>query len=68
MKTFSLGVFEILKTNDGLRTKRGKVKVRVYGHTSNPDRAYDVAKVVAEQLDNGTYQGPKSIKAWLYTI
>ena len=66
MQTFSLGVFEILKTNDGLRTKRGKVKVRVRGHTSDPDRAYKVAKIIAEQLDAGTYQGPKSIKSWMY--
>lgn len=68
MKTFSLGVFEVLKTKDELRYKKGKVKVRVIGHVSEPDRVYQVARVVADQLDAGTYNGPKSIKAWMYAI
>ena len=68
LKTFSLGVFEILKTKDGLRTKRGKVKVRVHGRPSDLDNTYAVARAIADKLDAGTYDGPKSIKAWLYKL
>ena len=58
--TFSVGVFEYVeKRSVGL--KRGKVKVRVKGPTSDPERVFAKAREIVEQLDAGTYTGPKNV-------
>lgn len=60
-ETFSVGVFEILPQVSGEGTKRGPVKVRVKGRTSNPDAVYKKAREIVDLLDAGNYSGPKTI-------
>jgi hypothetical protein len=61
-KTFSLGIFEVVPTASGRGTKRGgAVKVRVRGLVSDPQAVYDAAQRIVEQLDAGTYSGPKNV-------
>lgn len=60
--TFSLGVFEWVKTNDGRSTKRGKVKVRVHGGAGYANRVTEKAREIVAALDAGTYSGPKNVR------
>lgn len=61
-KTFSVGIFEVVTTANGRGTKRGgAVKVRVRGLMTNPQAVYDAAQRIVEQLDAGTYSGPKNV-------
>lgn len=61
-KTFSVGIFEVVPTASGKGTKRGgAAKVRVRGLVSNPQDVYDAAQRIVEQLDAGTYAGPKNV-------
>ena len=60
--TFSLGVFEILPKASGKGTKRGPVKVRVYGFVSDPDSVYAKAREIVDLLDRGEYTGPKTVR------
>lgn len=59
-ETFSVGVFEYVR---GARhsVKRGPTKVRVKGPYEQPELVYAKAKEIAQALDEGTYQGPKSV-------
>lgn len=57
-QTFSVGCFEWISRSGG-GVKRGKVKVRVKGRIDAKEHVYERAKVVCEQLDAGTYDGPK---------
>jgi len=60
--TFSVGVFEWVPMSGGCRgMKRGKVKVRVKGPTSHPDRVAAKAREIVTALDAGTYTGPKTV-------
>jgi Ni,Fe-hydrogenase III small subunit len=59
--TFSVGIFEVVPTASGKGTKRGPVKVRVRGLMTNPQAVYDAAQRIVEQLDAGTYSGPKNV-------
>lgn len=61
-QTVSVGVCEALPAKGYPGWKLGKAKVRVCGH---PMLWLDIiakAKEVAEQLDAGTYSGPKTVK------
>lgn len=60
--TFSVGVFQWVPDARGL-PKRGKAKVRVVGKTTKDGYAavYDKALAVANDLDAGTYSGPKRV-------
>ena len=61
-KSFSVGIFEVVPTASGRGTKRGSaVKVRVIGLMTNPQAVYDAAQRIVEQLDAGTYSGPKNV-------
>ena len=59
--TFSVGVFEWVYTTASRRAKRGPVKVRVKGRTSDAEAVYRRALDVVAALDAGTYTGPKLI-------
>jgi hypothetical protein len=59
--TFSYGVFPLVRTADGQRWKRGKVLVRVSGHSSNAEAVKAAAKRICDALDAGTYTGPKRV-------
>jgi hypothetical protein len=61
-KTFSLGVFPILNKASGKGTKRGPVKVRVSGSVKNAEAVKAKARQIMEQLDAGTYVGPKTVR------
>lgn len=60
-ETFSLGVFEWVPRSSGNGAKRGPAKVRVVGPTAHPDIVRARAQEIAEQLDAGTYNGPKNV-------
>lgn len=60
-ETFSYGVFTMVRTADGQRWKRGKVLVRVSGHSSNAEAVKAEAKRICDALDAGTYSGPKRV-------
>ena len=59
---FSVGVFQWVPTRSGMCLKKSAVKVRVIGSTSDPDRVYAKALEIVEQLDAGTYAGPKRVR------
>jgi len=61
-KTFSVGIFPLIPRASGEGTKRGAVKVRVVGAVNNPDAVYERAREIMELLDNGKYDGPKTVK------
>lgn len=60
-ETFSVGIFEWLEKSRG-GVKKGKVKVRVSGPTSEPEKVYTCAKAICVALDKGAYDGPKSVR------
>ena len=58
--TFSVGCLECIpKPSGGL--KRGPIKVRISGPTSDPELVYDRAREICLQLDAGTYTGPNRV-------
>jgi hypothetical protein len=57
--TFSVGIFEWVRTWDGKSLKRSKVKYRVKGPSHMADEIYARAKEVCGMLDNG-WVGKKS--------
>jgi hypothetical protein len=60
--TFSVGCFEIIPKKSGNGTKKSKVKVRVVGSISNTEAVYAKAREICDELDAGTYAGPKSVR------
>ena len=60
-KTFSVGIFQAIQNSSGKGLKRSPVKVRVSGLCSMADMVYSTAKMICEQLDNGSYCGKKSM-------
>jgi hypothetical protein len=60
-ETFSVGIFEWIPAKFGL--KKSKVKVRVSGSTYEPEEVYAKAEEICKQLDSGTYNGPKNVRA-----
>ena len=58
--TFSVGVFEWLPKTSGRGLKKGKVKVRIKGHTTNPKVVYDEARRCRDILDAGEDPGFKT--------
>ncbi len=62
--TFSIGVFVWVPTKDGLDVKKSATKVRVSGPvtTAGYKAVHDKAKEVANALDAGAYDGPKTIR------
>jgi len=61
-KTFSVGIFEGVKRGNGDYKRAGKVKVRISGLKGNADAVYDMADIVARQLDQGKYTGSRRIR------
>jgi hypothetical protein len=61
-KTFSVGVYPVVPTKDGTRTKKGKAVVRVSGKQDDADIIHLRAAEIAAQLTAGTYTGPKHVK------
>jgi hypothetical protein len=59
--TFSVGIFEWVPKSSGRGSKRGKVKVRVKGSTSDPDSVAAKAREIVAALDAGAYIGPKTV-------
>ena len=62
VRTFSVGIFEYVLKKGGKEIKRSKAKVRVSGPYSKPELVYVKAKEIVEQLDAGTYKGPKNVR------
>jgi len=61
--TFSVGCYEMVpRKRDKSSSKRGPLKVRVRGLVSNSQAVYDKAEEICNQLDAGTYTGPKNVK------
>lgn len=54
----SVGVFEWIPTKD---VKRGPVKVRVRGLIGRSDAIFSKARDIVDDLDAGTYTGPKVV-------
>lgn len=63
--TFSVGCYEVGPKANGKGEKRiGAVKVRVSGYVSNTGAVYNrKAEEICDQLDAGTYFGPKNVRA-----
>lgn len=59
--TASVGCFEWLRASCG-QLKRGKVKVRVSGPIHMADQIKAKAEEICNQLDAGTYTGPKNVR------
>lgn len=59
--TFSVGVFQWVPMKSCYGTKKGKAKVRVKGFTSDREAVHARAREIADQLDAGTYVGPKTV-------
>jgi len=60
--TFSVGVYQRCQKKNGKGWRRGKTQVRVYGRASNPGAVYERAREICNQLDAGTYCGPKTVR------
>lgn len=58
--TFSVGCFQWVQSKTG-RPKRSKAKVRVRGLCQSSDAVFAKAREICEQLDAGTYRGPKTV-------
>ena len=63
---FSVGIFEWMPCNFKGKPrmdccKRGKVKVRVSGNISCEHAVYKKAREICQQLDAGTYDGPRHV-------
>ena len=67
-ETFSVGIFEWLPNADGKSVKVGPYKVRVVGRglSSGTSRGpvASVCDMIVEQLDAGTYSGPRRVNSW----
>ena len=61
MQSFSVGVFQWLPKTSGMGLKRSPAKVRVVGPMNEPEKVYEKAYWVAQQLDDGSYKGPKRV-------
>lgn len=59
--TFSVGVFQWVPMKSCHGTKKGKSKVRVKGFTLDREAVHAKAREIADQLDAGTYVGPKTV-------
>ena len=59
--TFSVGIYEAFPEFAGERAGKSAVKVRVSGYTIKPELVYQKAREICEQLDAGTYAGPKNV-------
>lgn len=62
-QSFSVGIFEWLSKANGKGVKRGAVKVRVKGPTHAEQAVLDKAREIAQQLDAGIYEGPRTVTA-----
>lgn len=60
-KTFSYGIFPLVRTADGRNWKRGKVIVRVSGYSYNAAAIKAETQRICDELDAGTYDGPKLV-------
>lgn len=60
--SFSIGIFKWVLSNDGKRLKRGKVVVRIQAPTGKKEEAFKFAENVVNDLDNGTWDGRKTVK------
>lgn len=52
-ETFSLGIFRLEPASRGKRLKRGKVVIRVVGHTSAAEPVYAKAREICDALNAG---------------
>lgn len=58
---FSVGIFQWVLLSSGKGVKRGPVKVRVVGYISDAHKIAEKAREVCQELDAGTYTGPKKV-------
>lgn len=61
-ETFSYGIFEMVPAKTATGWKKGPVKVRVSGPTSQTEAVKAKAEQIVAALDAGTYAGPKNVK------
>ena len=61
-KTFSVGVFKWELKNNGKEMKKSKAIVRVSGLCSNANEVFKMAECVVAALDNGDWDGRKTVK------
>ncbi len=61
-ESFSVGIFEWIPKQNGRGTKKGKVKVRVKGLTSEHEKVEGKAREIVAALDAGVYVGPRNVK------
>jgi hypothetical protein len=61
-QTFSLGVFQWVAKAGGKGLKKSSVKVRVSGSVYEAERVREAARKVCNELDAGTYSGPKAVR------
>lgn len=59
---FSVGIFQWVLRASGKGVKRGPVKVRVEGRTTDAKLVAAKARAICELLDIGAYTGPKNVK------
>lgn len=62
-KTFSVGVFMWKLKKNGKELKKSKSIVRVSGLLENKEKVFSVAESIAKHLDNGTWDGRKTVSA-----
>ena len=55
-------MFEWVQRKDGTGLKRGPVKVRVKGLAAHSSLIFARAREIAEELDAGTYTGPRCVR------
>lgn len=60
--SFSIGIFKWEMNSSGKAMKRGKVIVRVSGPCSKEKDVFSMAENVVKMLDNGDWDGRKTVK------
>ena len=62
-RTFSIGIFQWIKKRSGKdgEVKRGRATVRVRGYTRSSEPVFAKAKLIIQELEAGTYNGPKTV-------
>lgn len=61
-ETFSYGIFEMVPAKTVTGWKKGPVKVRVSGYTSQAEAVKTKTEEIVAALDACTYTGPKNVK------
>lgn len=60
--TFSIPIFKWVLANSGKNMKKSKTIVRITGPISDRSQMFEFAEKIVYDLDNGTWDGRKTVK------